>query len=159
MEFGNLKITAFKNSKTTKNEITGVQYYTEHIYEVALDENAPSLHMANQIGLNEKNSENYAFAAAKIKDGFSKALIVKTTRVNDNFNIILTTLLNSVDQFINLNYGKNHINHKGCGQVTVDCLEDVYLNHNWVSVWATVQNAFLPATALALAGSCAASEC
>lgn len=41
------------------------------------------------------------------------------------------------------------------GQNTATCLQDVYTNYGWVSVWATVQSAFLPQTAAALAAACA----
>ena len=47
----------------------------------------------------------------------------------------------------------------GCGQATMDCINDAYTNHGWVSVWAWVQTAFLPATAAAIAAACAAINC
>ncbi|WP_166966059.1 hypothetical protein [Yeosuana marina] len=43
---------------------------------------------------------------------------------------------------------------KECGQYVVDCLGDAYSNHGWVSVWAIVQSAFIPETAVALAVAC-----
>jgi len=43
----------------------------------------------------------------------------------------------------------------GCGQGTANCLTDVYSNHGWLSVWATVQSAVIPATVVALAAACA----
>lgn len=48
---------------------------------------------------------------------------------------------------------------RGCGQSTMDCISDAYSNHGWLSVWATVQTAFLPQTAAAIAGACAARNC
>ncbi|PIY09741.1 MAG: hypothetical protein COZ17_12090 [Flavobacteriaceae bacterium CG_4_10_14_3_um_filter_33_47] len=42
---------------------------------------------------------------------------------------------------------------------TANCLVDAYSNHGWVSVWAFVQTAFIPATGVALAAACAANEC
>jgi len=47
----------------------------------------------------------------------------------------------------------------GCGQGTANCLTDVYSNHGWLSVWATVQSAVIPATVVALAAACAAKNC
>jgi hypothetical protein len=46
-----------------------------------------------------------------------------------------------------------------CGQKTMNCISDVYSNHGWLSVWATVQTAFIPATAAAFAAACAAKNC
>lgn len=41
------------------------------------------------------------------------------------------------------------------GQGVIKCIEDVYSNHGWVSVWAWVQTAYIPATAAAIAVACA----
>ena len=46
------------------------------------------------------------------------------------------------------------IETKAKGQAVANCLQDVYANHGWVSVWATVQSAFIPVTALAFAAAC-----
>ncbi|WP_153632971.1 hypothetical protein [Prolixibacter sp. SD074] len=40
------------------------------------------------------------------------------------------------------------------GQAAMDCITDVYTNHGYLSVWAWVQTAFLPVTAVAVAGAC-----
>lgn len=47
----------------------------------------------------------------------------------------------------------------GCGQRTMNCMIDLYSNHGWLSVWATVQTAFIPATAGAVAATCAVHNC
>lgn len=47
----------------------------------------------------------------------------------------------------------------GCGQATQDCITDAYSNHGWVSVWATIQSAFIPQTAVAIAAACAVKNC
>jgi len=48
---------------------------------------------------------------------------------------------------------------KPCGQATADCISDAYSNHGWVSVWATIQSAIIPQTAVAIAAACAAKHC
>ncbi|WP_305952108.1 hypothetical protein [Emticicia oligotrophica] len=48
---------------------------------------------------------------------------------------------------------------KDCGQGTALCIQDAYSNHGWVSVWAVVQSAFIPATAAAIAIACASANC
>jgi hypothetical protein len=48
----------------------------------------------------------------------------------------------------------------GCnGQNVINCITDAYGNHGWASAWLFVQTAFLPVTALAMAGACAAINC
>lgn len=47
----------------------------------------------------------------------------------------------------------------GCGQAVADCIADAYSHHGWVSVWATIQTAFIPSTATALASACVAKNC
>jgi hypothetical protein len=49
---------------------------------------------------------------------------------------------------------------KSCtGQNVSNCLADVYTNHGWLSVWVTVQSAFIPATVAAFAAGCAVINC
>lgn len=47
----------------------------------------------------------------------------------------------------------------GCGQATMNCLIDAYSNHGWLSVWATLQSAYIPETGVALAAACALKNC
>lgn len=47
----------------------------------------------------------------------------------------------------------------GCGQGTANCMADAYVNHGWASVWISVQTAFIPWTAAAIAGACAVHNC
>lgn len=46
-----------------------------------------------------------------------------------------------------------------CGQNTMDCIENAYTKQGWISVWAFVQTAFIPATAAAIAYGCAVINC
>ena len=43
---------------------------------------------------------------------------------------------------------------KSFGQDVSDCLQDVYTNHGWISVWAFIQTCFIPETAIAFVGAC-----
>lgn len=47
----------------------------------------------------------------------------------------------------------------GCGQRTANCINDLYTNHGWLSVWAWVQSAFVPETIAAVAATCAVHNC
>ena len=42
----------------------------------------------------------------------------------------------------------------GVGQAVANCISAAYTNNGWLSVWAFVQTAFIPETALAIAGAC-----
>ena len=46
-----------------------------------------------------------------------------------------------------------------CGHKVANCLDDVYSNHGWISVWAFVQTAFIPATGATLALACTVEKC
>lgn len=52
-----------------------------------------------------------------------------------------------------------YTNTFGCGQAVADCLSDAYTHHGWLSVWASVQTAFIPLTAASLAAACAIKNC
>ena len=40
------------------------------------------------------------------------------------------------------------------GQAAMNCFADAYLNNGYLSLWASVQTAFLPWTAAAIAAGC-----
>lgn len=44
---------------------------------------------------------------------------------------------------------------RSAGQRTMDCITDAYSNHGWVSVFLTIESAFIPWTAAAIAAACA----
>jgi hypothetical protein len=44
---------------------------------------------------------------------------------------------------------------KSAGQRTMDCINDAYSNHGWVSVFLTIETAFIPWTGVAIAAACA----
>jgi UDP-N-acetylmuramyl tripeptide synthase len=48
---------------------------------------------------------------------------------------------------------------KPCGDAVASCITDAYTNHGWISVWATVQSAFLPETTAAIAVACVLHNC
>jgi len=46
-----------------------------------------------------------------------------------------------------------------CGGAVASCIGDAYSNHGWASVYIFVQSAFIPQTAVAIAGYCAMGNC
>jgi hypothetical protein len=43
----------------------------------------------------------------------------------------------------------------GKGHDTRECIEHAYRKNGWISTWAMIQTAFIPATIIAIAGACA----
>ncbi|MEZ5070410.1 MAG: hypothetical protein R2751_05450 [Bacteroidales bacterium] len=137
------------------------------ILEVGISGSQHRMIMANQNGFDECNQENYALAAAILEDGLNYPIIVKTSKMPDeiyvidyytkDMDLISSTLIDGEAQMID-SYG-SALKSTHCGQEVADCLGDVYSKHGWVSVWAMVQTAFIPATAVALTAACVASEC
>ncbi|WP_282053363.1 hypothetical protein [Maribacter luteus] len=108
--------------------------------------------------------------------GLLKGMIIKTIDISENVKkmeyynfddqLLFTTVLDNINQTTKIvrsiekdksksESGKWYTCGDSYGEKTVDCLDDVYTNHGWLSVWASVQSAFIPATAAALAGACA----
>lgn len=125
----------------------------------------------------ENSFEDYAITFIYDGVGVRENLIIKTVDVEENVKIaeyysfegqlLWTTMFDNnqgkpIVQFEDIEIiksisssSKMYKCEDGWGERTQDCLEDVYSNHGWLSVWATVQSAFIPQTAAALAGACA----
>lgn len=96
-------------------------------------------------------------------------LIIKTEKVNlllnrityfdEEGNKLLVAEINPITKLSKVVFSTPYLRERQrcTAQQTLDCLEDVYRNQGWVSVWAGVQSAFLPVTAAALAFACAYS--
>lgn len=161
------KFIKLQETTFTNKDGSDIEFDNSNIYEVSLNNNSESIVIANQIGFNEENTENYAIGAAIHENGFTDPLIIKTAENSNNvytieyFNnemeLILDIELNpETETMIISNHNKSLLK---CGQAVVDCIEDAYSNHGWVSVWAFVQTAFIPATAAAIAAACIADNC
>lgn len=136
---------------------------TRKIYKVGLSNDSPKVLMANQQGFDESNKSNFGISIGYDENGlFGKPVIVKTERVNnhlreinyydDHLNPLLSIQLNSNSKEMEILYKKAAL--KSTGQNVANCIEDVYKNHGWISVWAWVQTAFVPHTALAITAAC-----
>ncbi len=119
------------------------------------------------------DSINYTMTFNFQENKIYKALMVKSSKLHDKllveyFNFDGVLLFTHVVNFNNKSISfENQENIKtrsdddrypcgnSWGQNTAACLADVYSNHGWLSVWATVQTAFIPETAAALATACA----
>lgn len=84
---------------------------------------------------------------------------------NEQFLFVMYTNIEETDLGYIFKYNQPGINEgvsflpknitRGTGQDTMDCISDLYTNRGWLSVWATIQSAFIPATAVAVAAVCA----
>ena len=128
------------------------------IYEVALNDNSTSVLVANKDGYCEEDDINYCIAVPlnENRELSSNAFIAETIKMEENlyqvnyymddFNLIASFQLDTETGDYICNYG--------VGQGTADCINDVYSNHGWLSVWAWVQSAFIPATVAVIAAAC-----
>lgn len=81
--------------------------------------------------------------------------------IDENGEILLQTIINKKES--NLTFiGGNKFNGSKLnkiqttwGEATAQCIGDAYSNHGWLSVWATIQTAYIPATAAGIAAACA----
>lgn len=47
----------------------------------------------------------------------------------------------------------------GCGQLVINCMNDLYSTRGWLSVWAVIQSAWISQTIVAVAATCAFHNC
>lgn len=145
---------------------------------VSLNQSNETLVIINQKNIDENAYDNVALSFIKKNGVFKPAVIIRT--INEsvdikiaeyydiNNNHLFTTIYDNVNKTVT-NYGTLGLNSKtssvlsakysGCGAsyggAVMECMEDVYTNHGWLSVWVTVQSAFIPQTAAAFAIACA----
>lgn len=157
-------ITFQNNALKSSNNSVNVEFDNSVVYEVSMAGETSKMLMANQIGFNESNNENYAFAVATKDGNIFNPIITKTSNLcnnlyqidyyNNNFDLILSVQLNSEIETIDF----VTLGGKGTGQNVANCIADAYTNHGWISVWAFVQTAFIPQTAVAIAAVCVAKN-
>ena len=163
--FNKLKNEHFSSFK----KLDGISFQNEDVFELEIQETGEKFLLLNQDGFKESNSSNYGFAVS-IKDNvFGEISLVQTERAIDGKLIInyfskYMQLVSSVElnpelKSFSFKSGSKENLRLMCGDAVAGCLADAYTNHGWVSVWAFVQTAFIPATALGLTAGCAALNC
>lgn len=124
---------------------------------IGLDPLDRPVYLINQIGFSENNLINYGYAYSNLDEDFSNGRIIKTEKVNSNLYVI-TYFGENFEPIGSITIGPNNqmdFSFAGWGDDTMECLEDAYSNHGWISVWATIQTAFIPQTGVALSLACA----
>jgi len=123
--------------------------------------------VANQVGYDDCNSINYGIGFFEKNSEITGALILKMMKISEYINrieylslnneLLLSVELDSKKQTTNIIYKKSLSSLKSTedtGDDVIECIADVYVNHGWISVWAWVQTAFIPATAAAITVAC-----
>jgi hypothetical protein len=126
--------------------------------------------VANQTGFDRNNDVNYGMAYFMDDDEIIGSLMVKMERTASEtlrvsyYNLeeraALCVAFDIRSQTIRAGITDDNGMQKSTGEVdgwgknTMACLADAYTNHGAISVWATVQTAFIPQTAAALAIAC-----
>ena len=121
--------------------------------------------IVNQIGFKVSNDVNTAMVFTINNDGnISVPSIIVTKTVSSILKQIeCRSIDGSLHSTIELNSQTKAIkitnsslkSKQPLSDKILDCMEDVYRKHGWVSIWALVQSAFIPATVVALAAACA----
>lgn len=99
----------------------------------------------------EINKDEYSYKSVFYED--DKELFVLYSNVEEKDNGYLLSYKCSYGDMDNFFLPKQI--SRGWGEDTMGCLSDAYTNHGWISVWATIQTAFIPETAVAFAAYCA----
>lgn len=174
------KIKSWSNSKSrvegrVSNELNSLlnsEYFDFDNSISYIKNNHQEIVMVNPKSIND--DINYSVTFNSEEDTIFKALLIKSSKVDDkllveyfNFegkllftNIVDYNNQNVIFELPNINSNVQNRNDgypcgNSWGQNTADCLANVYSNHGWLSVWATVQTAFIPQTAAAFAVVCA----
>jgi hypothetical protein len=144
-----------------------------HIYQ-SYDANNPDRGKAITIAFKSNsntNVNNYGFTMFTNGTSYTNPMLIQTKtnlflKYYDLTDILLTTLANyNVSTYSWATAAGDFAGGGvrpfvvGCGQKVINCMIDLYSNHGWLSVWATVQSAFLPQTAVAVAATCAIHNC
>jgi hypothetical protein len=159
------------NINSIKVELTKIvdveKYDFSKIYKTTLINKNEPITVVFSVSSLAKKDDMLAFMVDS-KNQITLSLTAKSDIINKKINC---EIFNSGTSF-DIDYGKKKVTDKsflaikssgarisGCGQGTIDCINDAYTSHGWTSVYLFVQSAYLPATAVAIAGACALRNC
>lgn len=151
-----------------------LKFNTDSIYELTTNLDSTIVLFVNQKDFSRKQQINFGFGIALDSDTIlSKSYICETDSVNKSIKDIsyynssmeklLTEELNSQSETIKTTYiyGQDGSTVKffGCGDAVSGCIQDAYSHHGWISVGLFIETAFIPETAVVIAGDCAFHNC
>ena len=157
-----------ENIKNFASNLKGVdqEYDFDNINIISQKENPETeLIVVNSNKFNIENSSNKALIISYVDKEFGNNFFIETTTLEkskrefsyfDANNLLLFSVnFDPENELMSTSFSLR----RGCGQAVADCMTDVYANHGWVSVWASVQSAFIPQTIVAFAVACTAKNC
>ena len=150
-------------------DLTLATFDFSNLYVGKMEGKDDELLIVNPEITDNRNTVKYSLIFIKDTDDFLKPFLV-VTKVEKE--ILIVSLENErIVRIINQDYFPNveiyevdfreriGVNMRSCGQDVADCIASVYSNKGWLSVWAVVQTAFIPATAVAIAADCTVHNC
>lgn len=162
-------ISSFRKSTNKSN----LEFDYNNLTSVKIDNQNNSALIANQVNYDVNNSINKSIAFfMNEKEEIVNSLIIENKIISDNEREVTYLTVNNeklmtikFDKAKNSSefvfYSKNLENGKSkpCSDKTLDCIEDFYTDHGWLSVAIWVGSAFGPEVPVAIAIACAASYC
>jgi hypothetical protein len=142
------------------------EYDFNNINIISQKENPKTeLIVVNSNNFNNENSSNKALLISYVDKEFGNNFFIETNTLEKskkefsyfdaNNSLLYSANFDSEKEIMSTSFSLQ----RGCGQAVADCMNDVYTNHGWVSVWALVQSAFIPQTIVAFAIVCTAKNC
>ena len=144
-------------------------FNNEEVFELEVKESGEKILVLNQDGFDESNRSNLGLVIPVQNGELGEFMFVRTSR-NENgnlevnyysksFKLLSSVTIEPASKSWNVESGDFSNGRVLCGDGVAGCIADAYTNHGWISVWAFVQTAFIPATAAGIAAGCAYINC
>jgi hypothetical protein len=174
LDNGNLLDTFIQNKESLFRGLrveSDVTFNNEEVFELIVKDDGSRVLVLNQDEFSEENSSNYGLIASVEGGKIGDFMFIQTRRLKDgrlsidyfSKNLIRLSNVTLDPSKKSFEFGETNsdkINGKIlCGEGVAGCIADAYTNHGWISVWAFVQTAFIPATAAGIAAGCAYVNC
>ncbi|MGC4130563.1 MAG: hypothetical protein QM564_13650 [Bergeyella sp.] len=155
--------------KSSISKTTEPAYDLENVYY--LPENDSYFVLQKEYLYDINSEKELLLSIPNENENFNNYLRVGVRKVDDNNYVV--NYYNDVDDLLySVNYvleddrinftplnTQNSTFSKSCGSAVAHCIQDAYSNHGWASVTIFIETAFIPETAVAIAGACALKNC
>jgi hypothetical protein len=161
------------SSSLRNNEQFSNRFDFENPYEVHLSSNSNKAIYLNGSSNHENDKVQYGLIIGYDDQLLDTPVEVKTTIIKEKIYeisyyregfllysaVVNANNPNNVQLVKEGNFRNVRVKDRPCGQDVMDCISDVYTEQGGLSVWAWVQTAFIPATAVAVGWACAIHNC
>ncbi|WP_146064336.1 hypothetical protein [Algoriphagus boritolerans] len=144
-------------------------FNNNEVFELEIRESGERLLVLNQDGFGEERQSNYGLVVPILNGELGDFMFIQTLKLDNgqleinyfskNHKLVSSISLDPKSEAILVNSGPDPNARLLCGEGVAGCIADAYTNHGWISVWAFVQTAFIPATAAGIAAGCAYLNC